>query len=250
MPSHPTHLWLVRHGESAGNVALDLAEQRGLLTLEIEGRDADVPLSPLGRKQALALGAWFRKRPEAERFNVVLSSPYARALETSELVVGAAGTSTRDVIVDERLREKEFGALNRLTKAGILRHFPQEAERRAALGKFYYRPPGGESWCDVILRLRSLLDHVQLRYSGERVLLVAHQVIVLCFRYLLENLDEAKLLAIDRAGEVANCSVTSFEAGPDADGRERLALREYNQIAPMEEAGASVTAEPDPAVVK
>jgi broad specificity phosphatase PhoE len=248
MPSHPSKLWVVRHGESAGNVALAHAERLGLATIEIEGRDIDVPLSSLGRDQAGAVGEWFRVRPEAERFTAVLSSPYARARETAALIVERSGSRAVRVVVDERLREKEFGSLNRLTKAGILQAFPEEADRRTALGKFYYRPPAGESWCDVILRLRSLVDHVQLRYSGERVLLVAHQVIVLCFRYLLENLDETAVLAIDREGEVANCSVTTFEATKGANGREEMVLRSYNAVTPMEATGTSVTRQPDPAV--
>jgi broad specificity phosphatase PhoE len=40
------------------------------------------------------------------------------------------------------------------------------------LGKFYYRPPGGESWCDVILRLRGALDTMSLHHAGRRVLLL------------------------------------------------------------------------------
>ncbi|WP_398471741.1 hypothetical protein [Tardiphaga sp.] len=38
-----------------------------------------------------------------------------------------------------------------------------------------------------MLRLRSVLDSVSLHYAGERVLIVAHQVVVLCLRYLLES---------------------------------------------------------------
>jgi broad specificity phosphatase PhoE len=98
----------------------------------------------------------------------------------------------------------------------------------------------------VILRLRSLLDHVQLRYSDERVLVVAHQVVVLCFRYLLEELDEQAILAIDREKDVANCSLTRFEADRDQDGRVKLLLRDYNFVAPLEAAGEAVTREPDP----
>jgi hypothetical protein len=70
------------------------------------------------------------------------------------------------------------------------------------VGKFYFRPPGGESWCDVILRLRSFLDMLTREYRGDRVLVVAHQVIVNCLRYLLERLDEERILAIDRLGDV------------------------------------------------
>jgi broad specificity phosphatase PhoE len=102
----------------------------------------------------------------------------------------------------------------------------------------------------VILRLRSVLDHIQLRYSGDRVLLVVHQVIVLCFRYLLEELDEAALLAIDRRGDVANCAITMFERARDEDGREKLTLGSYNEIAAMKDAGTNVTRAPDPATQK
>ena len=81
---------------------------------------------------------------------------------------------------DERLREKEFGILDRMTTFGIREKYPELAEQRKHVGKFYFRPPGGESWCDVILRLRSFLDMLTREYRGDRVLVVAHQVIVNC----------------------------------------------------------------------
>jgi probable phosphoglycerate mutase len=249
MSSWPSCLWLVRHGESAGNVARDAAERAGLSRIEIAGRDMDVPLSALGQRQSRAVGAWFGRKPPTERPSVVLCSPYLRARQTAQLIVQEANLGSHVQAVDERLREKEFGALNRLTKAGIKATFPQEAALRAEVGKFYYRPPGGESWCDVILRLRSLLHHVQLRYGDARVLLVAHQVIVVCFRYLLEDLDEQRLLDIDRAAEVANCAVTTFEAGT-VDGQQGMLLRDYNFVAPIEQAGEVVTQQPDPSVLK
>ena len=243
----PQSLWLVRHGESAGNVARDRAEQLGRHVIDVPGRDIDVPLSDLGQRQSQVLGRWLRGLPAEQRPSVVLTSPYARARRTAELVIAEAELQGPRLafVVDERLREKEFGSLNRFTKAGIEAKFPHEAQRRAEVGKFYYRPPGGESWCDVILRLRSVLDHVQLRYDGERVLVVAHQVIVLCFRYLLEELDEERILAIDRDKDIANCSVTSYELRKDEDGRTKLLLQAYNFVAPLEAAGQPVTREPD-----
>jgi len=129
--------------------------------------------------------------------------------------------------------------------------FPDQAEARTRTGKFYHRPPGGESWCDVILRLRSVLDTISLHYSrpGSRVLIVAHQVIVLCFRYLIEEMTEEKVLAIDREADVANCGVTEYalEIRKGATGAEegRLHLARYNFVAPVEEAGAAVTSSPD-----
>jgi len=237
MASWPHSVWLVRHGESAGNVARDAALKANLARIDLAQRDVDVPLSARGEQQAAALGRWFAALPVAERPTLVLSSPYARALQTAA-AVGAP-------VADERLREKEFGSLDLLTKRGIEETFPQEAASRAKLGKFYYRPPSGESWCDVIHRLRSVLGELQHTYAGERVAIVAHQVVVLCFRYLFEQLTEAQILAIDREGDVANCSITAYGYDPNAiGGRGGLVLQRYNFVAPLEAAGAPVTAKP------
>lgn len=243
----PSVLWIVRHGESAGNVARDLANQRQLERIDIGARDVDVPLSALGEEQARALGRWFADRPDAERPEVVRCSPYLRARETARLFCEAGGAADGGVThcVDERLREREFGVLDRLTRRGIGELHPEQAELRAAIGKFYHRPPGGESWCDVILRLRSALDTLSLHHAGKRVMIVAHQVVVLCLRYLLEGLDEAQVLAIDQQGEVANCSITEYRLAAGEKGGAGLELVRYNFTAPIERAGAPVTAEPD-----
>lgn len=245
-PRWPSTLWIVRHGQSAGNVARDKATAEGLARIVLTERDVDVPLSELGREQAVALGHWFASAHEAGRPDVILASPYVRAMQTAELFREAGGCAA-DVKVcgDERLREKEFGILDGLTGVGIRQFQPEQAEFRKLLGKFYHRPPGGESWVDVIFRLRALLDTVSLHYGGRRVMIVAHQVVVLCLRYILEGLTEAEILAIDRQGDVANCAITEyrFEASGPRDGH--LALVRYNVTAPMEQEGTPVTAAPD-----
>src|ERR1700712_567848 len=201
-------LWIVRHGESAGNVARDVAIAAKLPMIDIASRDVDVPLSGRGEAQATALGEWFRQLPTDQRPTVILTSPYLRARRTTDLLLAAAELDRTELIevIDERLREKEFGVLDRLTSFGITAHYPEQAEFRRILGKFYHRPPGGESWCDVILRLRSVIDMVTRDYRRERVLVVCHTVVVLCLRYLLERMTEEQILAIDQAADIANCS--------------------------------------------
>ncbi len=242
----PDVIWLVRHGESVGNVARTRATEAQLPIIDIPTRDVDVPLSPLGERQAVALGRWFGRLPPDERPNVVLTSPYVRAHRTADLICEAATLDRDDasLVLDERLREKEFGILDRLTRHGILAQYPEQAEFRRLLGKFYHRPPGGESWCDVILRLRSVIDTITREYPRERVLIVAHTVVVLCFRYLFERMTEEGILAVDRAEELANCSVTSYRYDPRAGKRGKLVLERYNFVAPLEEAGEAVTREP------
>ncbi len=246
----PNRLWIVRHGQSAGNVARDAADAAGMTHIDIADRDMDVALSALGHEQARALGRWFAHQPADERPSTLMTSPYLRAVQTSQAVRDAGGMSKLDgrFCVDERLREKEFGVLDRLTHRGIEAQFPEQAEFRRLLGKFYHRPPGGESWCDVILRLRSLIDTLSLHHAGDRVLIVAHQVVVLCLRYLLEGLTEADILAIDRQADIANCGVTQYSFDPAKGPHGELVLDRYNFTAPLEDEAAPVTAEPDAVV--
>ncbi len=242
----PQQLWLARHGQSAGNVARDAAEAGSRLLIDIAGRDVDVALSPLGQRQAVAMSGWFGAMPAEARPSVVLFSPYARARATAQAVLAVLDRdSLSAAVADERLREKEFGILDRLTPLGIRDKYPELAEQRQHVGKFYFRPPGGESWCDVILRLRSTLDTITREYRGERVLIVAHQVIVNCFRYLLERMDEDAILAIDRAGDVPNCGITEYRFDPAAGKHGKLVLVQANFVAPLEETGTPVTHQPD-----
>jgi broad specificity phosphatase PhoE len=177
----------------------------------------------------------------------MLSSPYVRARQTAQAICEGGGVAgaARAPIIDERLREREFGIFDRLTTIGVQRKFPDQAEHRALLGKFYHRPPGGESWADVILRLRSALDSISLHYADRRVLIVCHQVVVLCLRYILEEMDEAQILAIDRQGEVLNCGVCEYEFDcSDPLGCQPCLVR-YNHAAPLIEENAPITSEPD-----
>jgi len=240
----PDRLWIVRHGQSAGNVARDEAESASAHLIDIATRDADTPLSDLGREQARALARWFERLPARQRPTVLMTSPFVRSRQTLDAVAAALGVDGGDILVDERLREKKFGVLDRYTVAGIRATFPELAEQRAHVGKFYFRPPGGESWCDVILRLRSVVEVLRRDHIGERVLIVAHQVIVNCFRYLLECMDEAEILAIDKRADVPNCSITEYALDRgDPDGR--FELQVANLALPLIESGAPVTTAAD-----
>lgn len=246
-PHWPRTLWLVRHGQSAGNIARHAAEAGGLPVIDLAWRDVDVPLSELGVAQSIALGDWFaRLRPDAQP-EVILCSPYVRARETARLVAERSRMASAPIVlrIDERLREKEFGILDGLTKLGIGQIHPALDEQRQLVGKFYFRPPGGESWCDVILRLRSLLEMVTREYADRRVLVVAHQVTVNCMRYLLEHMDEQQILDIDRRGDVPNCAITSYLVERREDGLAAMRLDQLNFLVPLHEAATPVTSAPD-----
>ena len=231
---HPATIHLVRHAESAGNVANAAALEAGMPELDLAIRDMDVPLSPLGEEQAAALGTWFESLPRPP--DAIWCSPYRRALSTVTIAAESAGLDL-PIRCDERLREREFGILDRLTKVGIEARHPEQAAARAFLGKFFHRPPGGESWADVAARVRAVVVDLRLDHAGQQVVVVTHQAVITLFRYVLEALDERQILAIDRGEEIANTAVATFEGG-DGDGPRLVAWNQTPHLQPEERTAA------------
>ncbi|MDF2046134.1 histidine phosphatase family protein [Microbacterium sp. Kw_RZR3] len=203
-----TRLLLVRHGESEGNVAASRAEREGSPTIDLDVRDADVALSTTGEDQARTLRTWWEGAGRIDEYWV---SPYLRARQTLALAVDDTALSTR-TRVDDRLRDRELGILDLLTSRGVREFHPEEAARRRHLGKYYHRPPGGESWADVALRLRSFLGE-NLDRPAETVMVVAHDAVVMLILAVLLPLDETELLSFAAENTVRNASVTELVRG-------------------------------------
>jgi broad specificity phosphatase PhoE len=184
------------------------------------------------------LGRWLRDRPVDEQPTVALCSPYRRAAATAETVVERSGLDLA-VTWDERLRERDLGMFDGLTGTGIRTQFPEEATRRRRTGKFYYRPPGGESWCDVALRVRSFLRDLCAEHHDDRVMIATHPAVILNFRFLLEGLTEAQLMDTAHDVPLANCSVTSYRRQPQGT----LTLVTVNDVTALESLGEPVTEE-------
>jgi broad specificity phosphatase PhoE len=213
-----TELILVRHGESEGNVAREAAEAEQADEILIDRRDPDVALSSRGRSQAEAVGRWLGDLAAEARPGVAWTSPYTRARQTADLALDTAALRL-PLHIDERLRDRELGILDRLTSRGVTARYPDEARRRRYLGKMYYRPPGGESWADMALRLRSFLADLDLDRAHEAGcgLVVCHDAVILVLRYILEELTEKQVLDIAAGQSLGNGSVTRL-ARPERKG--------------------------------
>ena len=229
-------LILVRHGESEGNVAAAEAYASGLEVIDVEERDADVGLSSTGTDQAKALGEAFGRLADDELPDVVWCSPFLRAHQTAELALETGGLDL-PVRIDERLRDRELGVLNRLTKAGIEARYPHEGEMRRELGKFYHRPSGGESWADVALRVRSLLTDLDRVEDGRSVLLVCHDAVVMVVRYICEQMTERGVLEAAREDPVRNVAISRLRR----DDEVTWTLVSYNDVRHVEHREPPVT---------
>lgn len=233
----PVELVLVRHGQSLGNLANDAALAAKAHRLDSPDTDERVALSPQGQEQADALAEHLAGLPDSERPTVVVSSPYARAHETAQRALARLDL---DIALDERLRERELGAFDGVTWYGIKADFPEESARRDKVGKFYYRPPSGESWADVIFRVRSVLADVFATCEGERVWIFTHEAVILAFRYVLEGLDAEQVVELQKTEPIANTAMTRYVR---QEGR--LQLVKKDDTAPLEAGDAEVTRSAD-----
>ena len=119
--------------------------------------------------------------------------------------------------------------------------YPDEAERRAYLGKFYYRPPSGESWADLALRVRSVLRDAGEDYDGRRVAVFSHQAVLFVFRYVLESLTEPELLAVAAAAPLHNGAITRYARR----NGEPLRLVDHDRTDHLDARGATTSQEHD-----
>lgn len=219
-------LLLIRHGQSLANVAFPAADAEDLLEAEVSGRDAEVPLTERGRQQAAAVGEWLRTLAPDRRPQVVITSPYLRARETWRIAAESSGLDLPEPATDDRLVDRLMGDLELLTRAAVRQRFPDEAGRRAEIGEYDYAPPGGESFADIAVRLKAFLDDLNAAHAGERVVVVAHDAVVLMMRAVIEQLTWDEVLAAERAdGSVRNASLSRFEAAGD-----HLELAHYNSV--------------------
>ncbi|MEU6791712.1 histidine phosphatase family protein [Nonomuraea wenchangensis] len=201
----PSRIIAVRHGESEANLAHREAGDRPL----VYGRgDDEVRLTALGRRQSAALGRLLAALPAGERPEAVWCSPYLRARETWEVARDGWG-DTLPVTVDDRLRDQEQGAFDRLNPAAVRERFPEEAARREAAGVHAFRPPGGESLTDVVARVRAFVRDLDGQAGGRPVLIVAHDSVVLALRHVLEGASPTG----PPFAPVLNASVSVWRAG-------------------------------------
>lgn len=86
----PSHLVVLRHGESARNVAKDIAKAAGRHSFDLGLRDLETPLTKRGHEQARDAGRYLSCR---YKFDVIYSSPYHRTRQTADDITSALRNS-------------------------------------------------------------------------------------------------------------------------------------------------------------
>jgi probable phosphoglycerate mutase len=150
----PTRVYVVRHGETEWN---SMGRQQGHL---------DSPLTDLGIRQAHLLAKGLAKK----KIDILYSSDMGRAVLTAEII---AAMLSLPVHTEARLRERNLGILQGLTKEEFEERYPEAARLFDARDPDYVLP-GGESLRQSFDRCVSCAEEIARENEGRNVLIVAH----------------------------------------------------------------------------
>ncbi len=182
-----TEVLLIRHGETKWNR---------------EGRmqgHLDIPLSREGVAQAMRVAERFAGEP----FDVLVSSDLRRAFQTAQRIADRTG---RPVRVDARLRERNLGVLQALTRDESARRIPEVFQRYES-GEADFEIPGGESQRAFFGRVIGALTEIAREHPGRRVVVVSHGgVLDALYRHASGEGPEGP-----RAVRLLNASVNEFQ---------------------------------------
>jgi broad specificity phosphatase PhoE len=182
-------LIMVRHGESEGN-----RDRRFTISPE-------VPLTELGREQAREAAQRIAKRFAPER---IISSPYRRAHQTSEIIASELGLPI-EVVHD--LHERDLGVLKG-ESYDLLRDLAGQDSGYDPKRGWLWRPEGGESYEDVRQRVSVAIDEIRQRYPDQELVVVSHGGVMLSmWAHLTGAWEDAHL--------PSNCEIVLIEHEPD-----------------------------------
>jgi broad specificity phosphatase PhoE len=129
----------------------------------------DVDLSEIGFRQAKGLGELYA----GESIAAVICSDLMRSYRTAEI---AFGSGSMLILRDPRMRECDYGSLS---------GFPVEIVERERSGRIHQPFPDGESYTQVVERVRNLLSDIVGRFRGQRLLLIGHRATWYSLEHLL-----------------------------------------------------------------
>jgi len=173
------NIYLIRHGETAGNAA-------GVVQMP------ETPLSERGVGQAERLG----QRLADHGIERILTSDYARASMTADAVQRATGA---ELEVHDELRERNYGDLRGRPYTEVGEYIMKEG----------YEPPGGESWEVFHARVDRAWQHVQDALARTRgdLAIVTHGLV--CYSVMLHHVHLPQDETPTRFG---NTSLTVIDA--------------------------------------
>ncbi len=234
----PLTLVIVRHAESVWHKYAKNGRSRAKkIPASLKGvPDHMTPLSGEGYRQAEETGRALAKM--FTEFETVYHSPWLRTTETAKTIVEAFPEPQRGRMKERLFRnlfltEQDFGDLDAGVRdpEELKKLYDKFARDRELIGKFYAKPPNGQSWHEECKDTHHFLDICfRPNRHGQKLLIVTHGVTKQTFRYHLERIDEEKLVELYQADKNKNCGVSHYEWNPKLGSEGRYELKFWNKI--------------------
>lgn len=223
----PKNLFLVRHGQSEGNLVRKQFEESGnesFFSDEFLGlHESQYALTELGVSQAKKAGDWFRAN-DFTLFDRMLVSNNVRAMQTAAHL----NLDNSDWMIDFNLRERDGGMFNSIPPSKRDSNYADQSKFYKTQ-PFLFRPPQGESIADVCQRVKIVLDTLARECDGKNVIIVCHGHVMRTFRIVLERMSLHKtnefLLTGEEWGRVPNCSIIHYTRDNPFDNKQGLSDR-------------------------
>lgn len=184
-------IYITRHSKTLWN------EQKRL-----QGR-LDSPLTQEGIDNALALKKYLTDN--ALQFDCVYSSPIPRAYQTACLLF-----DQEKVITDDRLMEMNFGVFEGQKIADLLKNQHELYHQLWNQPELFERIPQGESYDEVMTRVKSFLNDLKQMDSDSQIFIVTHGICFVIFMAVILQLDKKDFVKINQQ-IVEGCSLTCIE---------------------------------------
>lgn len=222
----PKNLFLVRHGESEGNIAfraMKKGDEQYITNSEFQAQHSSRwRLTPDGRKQAEQAGVWIKEN--ISDIDYLFTSEYARAIETAGLLdLNNGESSQKRWRITPYLRERNWGELDRLSESTRQELYASNIAD-ADITPYYWKPPNGEALVEVSARLRLWIDTLHRINPQSNVLCVCHGEVIESIRIELERLTEHDFEVMKEKQEekIKNCSIVHYtrihpETGDEAE---------------------------------
>lgn len=208
----PVNLFVVRHGQSLGNLAKRLSERfDNSLLIQLKGtHTAQWPLTLDGVKQAQQAGLYINQIFEEDSLHLdrAYVSSFARAMQTASHL----GIPAAEWIQDPRITERDWGGFDNLTDEERLEKFG-DALRMQEVEPFFWAPPNGESIQQLMLRVLNFIGSLY-RAGVENVVVVCHGEVMKAFRIALTYMTPVEYAEMefskDPLRRIHNCQIDHY----------------------------------------
>lgn len=150
-------IYLARHGQNKDNA-------NGILN-----GHRDLPLTDIGVAQATEVAN--KIKDAGLVFDAILSSPLDRAFKTAEIIATVNDGPTPEIVPE--LIERDFGSLTGIEQSRIEELCAPDIIKTETI-TYFLSPEGAETFPDLLIRAKKLLEHVTDKYKDGSILLVTH----------------------------------------------------------------------------